>query len=162
MPKLTEKALKILGTLAYFRERRGLDAVPKKKLAQYSDHKLNSTFHNRLTPLKNDGYITFVSGDVSITEKGFEVAPEVEPIAPTNEKAQEQFKSKLKKMAVRIFDHLTDGREYGKKELAETLKVAYNSTFHNAMTQLIKEGAAVYPTKGSVKLTEDCFPEGRP
>jgi len=106
-------------------------------------------------------------GALCLTIKGREKAEQVEGAAdiPTcNEEVHERIKDKLKGTKVkRIFDILSDGQTHAKKDIMEQVDIMNPKTFSPLLSrELKKPGYIEYPSNGTVRLTESCFPFGYP
>ena len=122
-----------------------------------------STFPSLLCRMVKKGLIAYgsESGTLMITDKGLEMA-DVQDIPQSNEEAQEGHKQKLKGKARRIFEILADGKVHSKEKIMEAIGCQNPATFKPLLSrELKKHGYIEYPSKGTVQLSDLCFPFGR-
>lgn len=155
----------ILNTIAFQKIRFKKESVERKQLPSLTHIKGKSTIANGLTKLKNAGWITFTSQDVTITDLGMDnvdmtALDNVKPPATNKEHIEaviedhSQIKSKEKAMG--LIKIIIDGRRYQKKDIAEELGMKMNSTFANLLTSLKKANIAEYD-KETIRLTDEMF-----
>lgn len=153
---------KVLAALAELKLRHGLEEAPKKRVASMAGIP-STTFPSLISRMAKNGLVEYGSTPemMKITDKGME---QVDPIdIPTsNEEAQERIKEKLKGKPLRIFEILQDGKPHAKKEIMEAVDCTNPKTFAPLLSRELKKlGYIDYASKGTVQLSELCFPFGR-
>jgi hypothetical protein len=171
---LSPTAQKILATLARLCQLHDdTDHVATRKhVAAHSNLRLNSTFRNACAMLKKMNLIECpCASSIRINAHGLRLANDLSDGTParlntTNESIQDDIKTTLlqkNKKAMQMFELMVDGRDYNKRELATTVGCpTCNSTFRNAMAFLKTRNLVDYPDAGSIRLSDMCFPFGRP
>lgn len=153
--------------------------IEKKKLMTLSGYPgVEKAWGNILTKVKNkDKLIVYKGKFVGLTEKGQEIAAQAKPRFSSNEEVQEHLKeTRLTKggnVVKQVYDWLCDGQTRTYDEIAEHLsdlnQKTYDPaaksfgnilTFMRGKTGLMENVGASSEKK--VRLTDTCFPEGRP
>jgi len=155
-------AQKILSVLAYLKQTFGIIEAPKKRVATMAQIS-SATFPSLLSRLKSNGVIEYGSGDtIKITEKGLKNAGPSHDAPTSNADVHENIKNKLKGKARLIFEHLADGQVHDKEDVMEAIDCTNPKTFGPLLSrELASKGYVEYPSKGKMRLTDECFPFGR-
>ena len=117
--------------------------------------------------MKKKGLVECPSGDtVRLTEKGKDMSDVDDSIPlPTTAAVHEDIKRNVlrgRKMT-EIFDYLADGKTRKKSDLMKVIQYTNKNSFSVLMSQMkCSTGVLEYPDQHSVRLTDMCFPYGRP
>ena len=108
------------------------------------------------TMKKNEKWVIYNKDTIELTKEGKQqVDPEKLKKATTNDDLHERNKEQLKhKKSREIYDIMTDGRWYSKKELAEAIGVEANKsfgTYHSGISKFTDK------KDGKSRLNDDCF-----
>lgn len=130
----------------------GLAAMPNKK-----------SFDTTLLNMKKkQGWVTYTTTTVTLTDAGIEEMGGAEAVAfPTNNTAmQDKLKENIKQKKSReIFDLLADGRAFTRTELADKMGMEDNKSFGTCISAL---STVVEREGGKIRLKDIAFPCGRP
>lgn len=153
---------KVLAAIAELKLRHRLEEAPKKRVAAMAEIS-SSTFPSLISRMTKKGLVEkgSTSDTITITDMGME---QVDPIdIPTsNEEVQQKIKEKLKGKPLRIFEILLDGKPHAKEDIMEAVDCTNPKTFSPLLSRVLKKpGYIEYPSKGTVQLSDDCFPFGR-
>ena len=120
-----------------------------------------TTFPVTLSNLKKQGLIEYDKTSIRLTTKGREKATVVD--IPDNESIQQELKAKHKLGGKqgKLFDMLLDGESHDRAHVAESVGYTNKATFAVALSNMKKMGIIEYD-KHTIKLTDICFPFGRP
>lgn len=126
------------------------------------------SYTNQIGLLKNKkGFLVVIDKEtICLTDKGLENA-DMDAPAMTNEESWTTSKEKLKmKKGKMVFDLLTDGKTYTRKEIGEAIGSDHtNRSFNNILGPLKTLGYIEYLEKDGEKacrMLEDMFPFGAP
>lgn len=157
-----EKILQAIGKLRVI----GTEQPTRDQVQKFSGNtKTKAGFDKNLGNLKKKGFVEYPDGKtVALTDQGVEYVGEVDPSDLSNEAIQNEMKEMIPAKARDIFDALLDGKEHDRKKLAEQLKYDMNklSGYQKNISQMRTLGFVDYPSKTTIKLTDSCFPLGRP
>ena len=129
-------------------------------------------FVKQLSALKSDGMITLPNGKcISLTQKAVGMIPAVE--APkTNKEVQDRLRATLKAKSSKskatrsdeVFEALQDGKTMTKKDLGTLMHYTniQSAGFTKVLSQLSGLKLLEVVDKSSVRLSDICFPYGRP
>jgi hypothetical protein len=174
MTTLSPTDKKILASLARLRRLQNDDehVESRQLVAALSNLLINSTFRNACCKLNRMNLVECPSGStIRITSHGMQVANDLsggedDNLPSTNEAIQDEIKNKFvkkHKKALQVFELIVDGRDYNKRELGIQVGCpTYNSTIRNAISYLSIRKIVEYPNPESVRLSDMCFPFGRP
>lgn len=136
--------------------------VPRKRLLTMSGVKAN-TFPVTLCNMKKKGLIEYNKDTVQLTKAGRAKAEPVTNLPTDNASAQKDIKIRFKisgKPAV-LFDQLVDGRTHKREIVVGGLGFKSKNSAAVMLSNLKKNGIIEYD-KTTIKLTDICFPFGRP
>ena len=159
----------ILNVTATLARLGGSNEVPKEKMVAFVKCQgivSKSTIANGLTSLKKSGLIIMAPKVITITDKGMNQADSSADLAfATNEEYHKQIQQKMKlsSRACKLMEELADGRVRCKKEVSAAIgcdKLS-KSTWANMLTPL-KKFKIIEFDRGTIQLTDDMFPFGRP
>ena len=145
-----------------------MEAPSRKNVQAFSGNtKTKAGFEKNLGQLKKGGYLTYGPGSTLIlSEKGsslFSLSSSASS-ALTNESIHEDMKEMLSPKARLIFDALLDGERHDRKVVA--LELGYDmsklSGYQKDISKMKTLGFLEYPTKTEIRLSDTCFPLGRP
>ena len=151
---------KILNYILTLEKTTGNPTVDRKMIATLSGVKSN-TFPVTISGMKKKGLIEYSKDTMNLTDIGRAKANVTD--MPDNSSTQEELKKKHKiggKQAV-MFDILLDGHEHDRAEIATKVGYTNKKSFAVALSNLKKTGLLEYD-KTTIKLTDVCFPFGRP
>ena len=160
-------AQKVLNVTAMLARLSGCNNVSKEKMIAFVKCEGvtgNSTIRNALAKHKKAGLLVVAPKVITITEEGLSQADiNVDLAFANNEEYQKKIQEqmKLKPSACELMQELVGGRVRNKKEVAAALGMKMNSTWRNLLTPLKKLNILAYD-KGTIQLTDDMFPFGRP
>ena len=153
---------KILDFALFLESRSGNPDVPRKQVLSMSGVKAN-TFPVTISGMKKKGLIEYDKDYIRLTEQGRAKANPVADISTDNCSAQEEVKQKFKiggKSAV-LFDILLDGRVHDRETVIGGLGLKSKGSAAVMLCNLKKHGVIEYD-KTTIKMTDLCFPFGRP
>lgn len=146
-----------------FHEKRFKTPNANRKKALSSSGLKPNTFQVTLSQMKKKGLIEFDKDSVRLTEEGRAKAnPEAEISSADNASAQKDIKARYKvggKAAV-LFDLLTDGQVHDRESVVGGLGLKKNSA--QVMLSVLKKHGIIEFDRTTVKMTDLCFPCGRP
>ena len=139
----------------------GIDDADRTVVMGLASMTNKKSFDTTLLNMKNKGLVTYTKDTVRLTEKGWEeVGPEAANVPKTNDAMQDKLKENIKqKKAREIFDILTDGKAYSRKELAAKMDMEDNKSFGTYVSALSK---VTERENGKIRLMDVAFPVGRP
>ena len=150
----------MLSALVVLQETFGLKEAPKERvmtMAQIS----SATYPSMISRMAKKGLIEYGSepGTLVITDAGREQAPDDHDFVTSNEEHHEEIKKKLRGKARAIFVALADGKPHRKEDIMEAVDCTNPKTFKPLLSRdLKKNGWIEYPSKGTVQLSDQCFP----
>ena len=150
---------KVLNTLAALQQRTGREEHDKTRVRTMADIK-QSTFPSLITRMVGSGLIKYgtSTNTIKLTEEGFATADPID-VPTSDEKHHEKLKLELKGKVLAIFEYLADGKVHDKTSVMEAVDCTNPKTFAPLVSRsLAKKGLVHYPTKGTIALTDDCFP----
>ena len=153
---------KILDFCLFHEKRFNNPNAPRKKALTCSGLKPN-TFGVTLSQMKKKGFIGFDKDSVRLTEEGRAKAnPEAEISTVDNDSAQKDIKARYKVggQAAVFFDLLTDGLVHDRESVVGGLVMKKTSA--NVMLSVLKKHGIIEFDRTTVKMTDLCFPCGRP
>ena len=115
-----------------------------------------------LSMLKMEGSIAYDKTTITLSELGRSKG-DTSVVPANNNAVQAYLKTRYltTKTAV-LFDVLRNGRTYDRQSLGETLGNSNKTTMASALSKMAKVGLVEYPDADTVRLTNLCFPHGRP
>ena len=126
--------------------------------------KTPESFKKNMGSVKKKGFLSYPSSStVELTEKGKAFVGNPDPGTVTNKFFHENLvKVLLNKKQCTIFDFISDGKEYNKKEVAKALgyDMGKLSGYEKDLSKM-KTLGFIEKTKTSITLTDMCFPLGR-
>ena len=134
--------------------------APRKQVLAMSGVKAN-TFQVTLSGMKKKGLATFDKDFIYMTTQGRAQA-NVADFAMDNGSVQEQLKKRFKigGKAAALFDLLTDGLVHDRSSLLDGLGIKKNTGA--VMLSNLKKNGVIGFDKDTIKMTDMCFPFGRP
>ena len=140
-----------------------MEEAPKERvavMAKISD----ATFPSMVSRMVKKGLIKYgeYPGTLVLTEEGMALAEPSDDIATSNEEVHEGIKKDLKGKPRQIFEILADGKVHNKEDIMKQINCTNKATFAPLLSrELKKKGLIQYPSKGTVQLSDMCFPFGR-
>jgi len=156
----------VLNTLAKLQKHQQVTDAPRKQVATLTGMKITS-LNVLLCHMKKKGLVECPSGDtVRLTESGKNMSDvdDSTPL-PTTAAVHDDIKKNVLKggRMLEIFDHLSDGKTHKKAHLMNAIRYTNKNSFSVLMSQMKSStGVLEYPDQQSVRLTDMCFPFGRP
>mmetsp|Transcript_20466 Transcript_20466/g.44326 ORF Transcript_20466/g.44326 Transcript_20466/m.44326 type:complete len:187 (-) Transcript_20466:41-601(-) len=155
---------KILDFALFFETELGNPRVPRKRMAAVSGVKPN-TFPVTISNMKKKGLIVYDKEAIWLTQQGRSKAQvgTMTEASMDNGQTQQELKQKFKiggKAAV-LFDILKDGRDHDRQATIGQLDFASKASAAVMLSNLKKTGVIEYD-KTTIKMTDMCFPFGRP
>jgi hypothetical protein len=157
----------VVNALARFRQRQGLEDVPRKQVAVQVGMKPTS-LQVLISNMKKNGLVECRNSEtVRLTDQGLAMSNVEDAPAPVDtETVHEDIKTNVlkgKSRMVQIFDFLADGKVHKKADVMDAIGYTNKASFNVLMSQTKSTGILEYPDKDTVRLTTDmCFPLGRP
>ena len=161
--KGTSAVQNILNFALFFEQSSTSCDVPRKRLLTMSGVKAN-TFTVMLCNMKKKGLITYDKDTVQLTKVGRAKAKPVSDLPMDNATAQKDIKIRFKlggKSAV-LFDQLTDGKIHDRQAIVGGLVGFKNKNSAAVMLCNLKKTGIIEYDRTTIKLTDLCFPFGRP
>jgi len=158
-------AKRILGALLALENSSGSKDVPRDKVSKLSFVTKAQTFANTLVNLKKKGLIECPDAKtIRLTQKGREQADPNDVPTVDNTDIQKVLKEKFCKggKAALLFDALLDGRVHDRNELASAAGITAKQTMANSLCKMKKDGLLEMPDRSTVRMSDMCFPTGRP
>ena len=151
---------KVLSVLVYLQDIVQLDECPKDRVQKQSEVS-TSTFPSLISRMKSKGLVEYGSGNATlkITAKGREKAPDDMDFPTSNEEYHQKILEKLKGKAKLIFEILMDGQEHSKEDIMDLVDCTNPKTFAPLLSrELKKHGYITYPSRGTIQLSDECYP----
>lgn len=116
-----------------------------------------------LCNMKKKGLVQYSKDTVRLTEKGRALANEHAVFFMDNGAAQADIKTKFKigGKAALLFDQLADGLVHDRHSIVDSLGFKSKNSAAVMLSNLKKNGVIEYD-KSTIKMTDACFPFGRP
>ena len=142
---------------------------PKKECVQTMAGVKQVTFSSTISRMKDKHLIEYKlhQKTMKLTKRGKDMAAKLttpNDLVTSNEQHHENIKNKLSDgLAQGIFEYLSDGQEHNKKDIMEAIECTNQKTFGPLLSKQFKKPNYIeYPSKDTVRLTDQCFPFGRP
>ena len=167
---------KILSALFVFSSVHNSDTPEKEFVRAVADVK-KVTFYPTISRMKKPkGLIQYTlhQKTMKLTDKGRDEAAKLalkddqltlkDDLVTTNEQHHVNIKKKLSPgLARNAFEYLSDGREYNKMDVMGAIKCTNRNTFGHLLSKMLKKpGYIEYRGEKNMRLTNLCFPFGRP
>ena len=151
---------RILGAAMVLEKLSKNPSLPRKQVVALASVKA-TTEPCVLSMLKMAGSIAYDKTTITLSELGRSKGDT--SVVPANNAVQAYLKTRYltTKTAV-LFDVLRNGRTYDRQSLGETLGHSNKTTMASALSKMAKVGLVEYPDADTVRLTNLCFPHGRP
>jgi Mn-dependent DtxR family transcriptional regulator len=153
---------KILDFLLFMETSTGNPNVTRKQVAAMSGVKTN-TFTVTISCMKKKGLIEYGKEFMRLTEEGRAKANPVAGVSMDNGSTQDDIKQKFKigGKAAALFEILKDGKVHDRETVIGELGFGSKASAAVMLCNLKKNGVIDYD-KSTIKLTDMCFPLGRP
>lgn len=157
----------VVNALAKLQKHRRVTDAPRKQVAALTGMKLTS-FNVLLSHMKKKGLVECRTSDtVRLTQEGKDMANVDDDTTPLPDTAAVHDDIKRNVLSgtkmLEIFDYLADGKVHKKADVMQAIGYTNKNSFSVLMSNTkSKTGVLEYPDNQSVRLTDMCFPFGRP
>ena len=150
---------KICSVLANLKLVHGKEEVDKKEVCKLAGIPV-ATAPSLLCRMTKEGLIMKgkTTGYIAVTDKGLKIADPGD-MPTSNEEFHEQIKKELKGKARQIFEILLDRKVHKKEDIMKAINCTNKATFDPLLSRAFaKNKYVIYPSKGTVQLSDKCFP----